>query len=154
MILMEDPVSELEHDHVAFSHAVEQLDSLLSQRARDEIGDLQIVNVIEKLRDELLVHFTREEEGLFPFLVRALPDVTPEVDRLLAGHDAVCGCVVRLAHSLGGGLVHRDLTLALFDRFVRAYREHARSEVALLRSVGPRLDAEQRRALASLVRGL
>lgn len=151
---MADPVSEFEHDHVAFSQAVGQLKSLLGHRARNEVGDLQILHLVETLRDEVLVHFAKEEEALFPFLARALPDVGLAVDELLVAHDTVCGSLLRLAHSLSKGMVQRELTLALFDRFERAYREHARAEVAFLRGVGARLDSSQRNELAALVSGL
>lgn len=151
---MTDPVAGLEHDHVAFSQAVAQVKAALAKApARDVASALQTLRLVEALRDDLLTHFAKEEEGLFPFVADALPDVTEEVDRLLAGHETVCGCIVRLAYALGG--THNDGAVAtLFERFERAYAEHARAEVLLLRDVGSRLDPEQRRELATLIEGL
>jgi hypothetical protein len=152
---MTDPVAGLEHDHVAFGKTVAQVKGLLARRsAADVVSDLRIFRLLESLRDDLLEHFVKEEEGLFPFLARELPDVSAEVDRLLAGHETVCGCIVRVAHCLSTGHGQDESVWSLFHRFERAYVEHARAEVVLLREVGARLDPGQRRELAALIQGL
>jgi iron-sulfur cluster repair protein YtfE (RIC family) len=152
---MTDPVRGLEHDHVPLSETVARIRArLVKSPAREVIGDLPTLRLVEGLRDDLLAHFAKEEEGLFPFLSREVPDLARDVDRLLAGHESVCGCIVRLAHSLSVGRGAYEDIVALFERFERVYAEHSRSEVSLLRTVGTRLDETQRRELASLLDGL
>lgn len=167
---MPDPIAGLEHDHVAFSEAVAQVKALLTHRSSgrapsggdpagpqapaDAASDLRTVRLVESLRDDLLAHFAKEEEGLFPFLARELPDVAADIDRLLAGHETVCGCIVRLAHCLSTVRGRDESATGLVERFEQAYAEHARREVLLLREVGGRLDPAQRRELAALIKSL
>ena len=153
---MTDPVAEFEHDHIAFSHTVAELKALLAgERDEDVSADLTLLRTVDALRDDLLAHFAKEEEGLFPFVVRVLPDVAAAVEQLLAGHDIVCGCLARVAHAVNTSTaLHREAPPALFARFERAYAEHARAEVQVLRSVGDRLDGAQRSELRELIRGL
>ena len=153
---MADPVSDFEHDHLAFSQAVAHVKALLlAESSGDVSSHLRLLRTVDALREDLLVHFAREEEGLFPFLVRVLPDTAEGVERLLSGHDLVCGSLVRLAHSVNRSTaVHGEASSVLFDRFERAYVEHARAEVSLLRSVGTRLAPGQRTELAALLSGI
>jgi iron-sulfur cluster repair protein YtfE (RIC family) len=151
---MGNPVVQLEHDHTGFSQVIAALRGRLGAHpsAREKV-DASAVSIVEALSEELLVHFAREEEGLFPYVTRAFPEVGPAIDRLLAGHDVVCGCLVRLAHLLGRP-GDREAAHALFDRFERAYAEHARAEIAVLRELDARLTPEQRQEIAALVEGL
>ena len=152
---MADPVLQLEHDHTGFSQAVAGLKSTVHLRSGRD--DRALASAVQALCDELLVHFAREEEGLFPYVVERFPDVAPAIERLLAGHDVVCGCLVRLAHALGrdGELpTSPGAAAGLFDRFEQAYADHARAEIALLRELDARLSKEQRQEIAALVEGL
>jgi hypothetical protein len=149
-----DPVKGLEHDHVAFSAIVAQVKDSPLRPLGDVAGDLRACRLVESLRDDLLAHFAKEEEALFPFIARGLPEFAEGIERLLSGHETVCGSIVRLAHCLSNGGRPHDGAVALFERFERAYSEHARAEVVLLREVGGRLDPEQRRTLAALLDGL
>jgi hypothetical protein len=148
---MTNPVAELEHDHVRFSQSIDRMKTLLRSRGDDDANDdSELLRLVDGLRDDLFAHFAKEEEGLFPFLSRVLPDLRPEIDRLLLGHDIVCGSLVRLAHSLAASK-SPILMPGFFDRFERAYQDHARLEVALLRGVGGRLGPDERRELAELI---
>lgn len=82
---MADPVEGLEHDHLAFSEVVAQVNVVLVDLSSGDVADdLRSLRLVESLRDDLLAHFAKEEEGLFPFVAQASPAVTPDIDRLLA----------------------------------------------------------------------
>jgi hypothetical protein len=151
-----DLLSDLEHDHVPLSHAVGELRALLS----DETGELhaRFAGRIREVRDLVIDHFGKEEQGLFPFLATHVPALAAEVRALSAAHDNICGAAVRLAV-----LAEKDgpsfraalpLVRSVFDRFEAAYTEHARVEVALLRSAQAALTADELREVAELTREL
>ncbi len=151
---MGDSVRKLEHDHTGFSQVIGALKGKLAVRPSGGEADAALASALQGLCDELLVHFAREEEGLFPYVAGAFPDIREAIDRLLAGHDVVCGCLVRLAHVVGRPSDTANLAPALFDRFEQAYAEHARAEIALLRELDARLSPEQRDEIGTLIEGL
>lgn len=152
-----DPIDELSHDHRHLSELVLEVRAMLdgggpaSESERAELAD-----AVGRLRDELLVHFAREEEGLFPFVVERLSELRARVESLRGGHDSVCGAVSRLHYAIGhdaarsapGGWAE---TFARFEGF---YASHAREEIALLRDVSARLDAASRTELKAILEGL
>ncbi len=147
-----DAVSEFEHSHGQLSELVVKLRGMLSPGTSSRDG-AALVKLLKDLREELLLHFAREEEGLFPFVRAHVADQKNVVDRLEAAHDGICGAVVRLAH-----LAEREPSPSglrnTFERFERAYAEHGRAEGELLRTLGQRLEPTHRAELAELVRGL
>lgn len=152
-----DPVAEFQHDHGSLNELVRALGALVRKADSDASAGQRehVANALSELREELFLHFAREEEGLFPFVSATLPDLHETVTRMVAAHDGICGTVARMTHivSIGEGDVTGQLA-AIFARFETAYAEHARREYALLDQIGPRLSAEQRAELAELVRGL
>jgi hypothetical protein len=152
-----DAILELDHDHVELTKLVTELHGLLERARAGEAAAVQedFAALLEGLRDDLFLHFAREEEGLFPFLASRLPDVRETVSAIEAVHDGICGTLSRVTHLAARGLVeHLDALAVLFDRFEANYLAHAREERAFLRRVGPRLGAAQRAELAELVKGL
>jgi iron-sulfur cluster repair protein YtfE (RIC family) len=154
---MSDPVGQLEHSHGELITLALDVRDLVLADAADERTRARLVERLGRLRDELLLHFAREEEGLFPFLRSSVPDKAETVDRLESGHDAICGSIVRLAHLAGAreraSSTHAAL-VALFERFEASFAAHSRTEAALFEELGPALDDRQRVALAELLRGL
>jgi len=157
-----DPIQELEHSHGEMSTLVLELAEVL-RRARAGKGPgtatrRTFVARLETLRDELLQHFAREEEGLFPFVREELPDRRSAVDELEASHDTICGAVLRLSYIA----THADeafgaqlpTVLAVFERFQKAYAMHSQDELELFRGLGTSLSVERRSKLAELLRGL
>lgn len=151
---MADTLLALEHDHAAFSEAVANVKALIAEDRGPAQPSLVLRVRLQSLCDELLVHFAREEEGIFPYLSRRFPDAAAAIETLLSGHEVVCGSLVRLTHLVDRGGVDTGMIAALFERFEKAYAGHAREEVALLRAFGERLNDDQRRELARLVEGL
>lgn len=151
---MADTILGLEHEHTAFSEAVANVKALIAEDRGPAQRNLVLRVRLQSLCDELLVHFAREEESLFPYLLRHFPDATEAIETLLSGHEIVCGSLVRLTHMVDRGGVDPVMSAALFERFEKAYAAHAREEVALLRTFGERLNEDQRRELARLVEGL
>ena len=154
---MTDPIGAFEHTHADLTKVALEI----GQAIRDEEGQPRKLSaaqrkkvrvLLERLRDDVLHHFADEEEVLFPFVRRALPERAAVVDKLEASHDLICGTVVRLAHLVGHS-VHRQLG-ALYARFERAYGEHSRDELALFDELRQRLVANERAELASLLREL
>ncbi len=164
---MSDPdlLEQLEHDHGPLSEWVETLRQLIDtlrdapapiERARELHPTL--TEAVSELRDDLLEHFGREEECLFPFLYETLPALRPQVEVLESGHDRICGALLRL-----GYLADRDVdtfvgqldqVVNTFRRFEDAYVKHAAEERDLLQHADATLDPAQRAALRDAERGL
>jgi iron-sulfur cluster repair protein YtfE (RIC family) len=154
---MRNPIGDFEHAHERIEALISRLREVVpaapSQRGSEHARAL--AEVLAKLRDELLGHFANEEEALFPLVRSGLPSQGPAVDRLEAGHDAICGAVVRLAHLAQGNGHQAGRTFTeLYERFVNTYAQHAREEAALLAHLADALDVTRRTELAELLRGL
>ncbi|MCU0685787.1 MAG: hemerythrin domain-containing protein [Polyangiaceae bacterium] len=140
-----NPIERLEHDHVPLGELVGALRSLLNTVAREERSPAdvygEVSETVAQLRDDLLEHFGREEEGFFPFLLEALPDAEGRLAELSSAHDTLCGSLTRLTYlaSRGAGAFIEQFRQveALFERFESLYVEHARDERAT-RASGPR----------------
>jgi len=156
-----DLIERLTHDHLPLTQAVDNLRSLLLEQPDvntfsecwENIGDLT-----EFLRDELLEHFGREEEALFPFVVDALPELGACVASLESEHDSLCGAVTRLAHlaQRGQDVLQEQFPLAqaTFERFETNYLQHAEKERDFLQAIAKGLTPSQRVALDNATRGL
>jgi hypothetical protein len=157
-----NPIERLDHDHVPLGELVGALRATLDAVARGERAApdvyLDVSEGVAQIRDDLLEHFGREEEGFFPFVAQALPDVAARLAELSSAHDTLCGALTRLTHlaSRGAGTFVEQFRQveALFERFEAAYGEHARDERAFLREIDRRLDPAQRAALLEAARGL
>jgi iron-sulfur cluster repair protein YtfE (RIC family) len=146
----QDPIRDLAHDHDDLNRRVLELRALLDGR-RD--ADESISTRLSALREQLFLHFAREEEGLLPFVADQFPALAEQVHVIVVAHDTICGALARMVH-----LATTDPTSAVlhavFERFEASYAAHARAEVAVLRSLEGKLDEAQRRQLADLVRDL
>ncbi len=151
-----DPLDELSHDHRHLSELVLEVRAILSSQSIGESERAELADAVARLRDELLLHFAREEEGVFPFVLERLADLRSRVEALRSGHDSVCGAVSRLHYAIG----HDPKTSAVSSwaetlaRFEGLYAAHAREEIALLRDVSAKLDAGARAELQALLEGL
>jgi hypothetical protein len=149
-----DPLEAFEHDHRALNDQVLKLGPLLAQLERGgELAAESLADHLVALRDDLFLHFAREEEALFPYLAELAPDLEPAITELVAMHDEICGAVARMVHVAGedvrlGGL------LPLYDRFELAYAQHAQAERRLLESATQRLSEDERSNLAARVAGI
>jgi hemerythrin-like domain-containing protein len=156
-----DPIEQLTHDHgqlgafvqvAAVSLARMEREGRMSEESVDEL-----VHAVESLRDALLVHFAREEEGLFPFVDAHVPALRGQVAELLSDHDAVIARTAELIQAAGrvvGTGVGYALCVSSYDRFVEVYAAHAKAEQALLRGVDEALDAEARQELRILLEAI
>lgn len=156
-----DPVSQLEHDHVHMSQLVDELRNLVNVADLGQLSADQhtlLLDTLNSLHDDLLVHFAQEEEGLFPFLTHHLPDTAAQIATILATHDGLCGAVGRMLALAQRGIAPlnagRPTFTALFRRFDEGYVSHARDECAFLRTLDGRLDKERRAELRRLLDGL
>jgi hypothetical protein len=143
-----DPVEALVHDHADLNRRVLALGSDMATVDARAI-EAQLV----ELREQLFLHFAREEEGLFPFVAGAIPELAEQTDEMVIAHDAICGALARTCHAAAQN-VERAVLAPIYARFERAYTTHAGTEAKFLRAVASRLDATQREQLALLVRGL
>jgi iron-sulfur cluster repair protein YtfE (RIC family) len=152
---MLDPVQDLVHDHGDIHRRVLTLGAAI--RAL-EAGDgdglaLALVSGLTELRELLFLHFAREEEGLFPFVSEAVPELADQVQAMALAHDAICGGLARMVH-LATANAELAVIATVFGRFEAAYASHARAEVELLGALGHRLEPAELARLAELVRGL
>lgn len=159
-----DPIDELSHDHRHLSELALEVRALLASGTFGAHERAELADAVGRLRDELLVHFAREEEGLFPFVLDRHADLRARVETLRAGHDSVCGAVSRLHYAVGHAshVGHEDAPsgaaprawLDAFTRFEGLYGVHAREEMAVLREVSAKLDPSARAELKALLEGL
>jgi hypothetical protein len=152
---MTDPVQALVHDHADINRRVFALGTAIRTLGCDD-GDgmaLALVTQLGELRELLFLHFAREEEGLFPFVSEAVPDLADQVHAMALAHDAVCGGLARMYHLVSSNAEITTIA-AVFARFESAYGSHAEVEAELLQTLSGRLDREQRARLSELVRGL
>jgi iron-sulfur cluster repair protein YtfE (RIC family) len=147
---VQDALDELAHDHADLNRRVIELGKLLAGEAIDPSSHAD--QLLLELREELFFHFAREEEGLFPFVTEHVAELAPAIDAMATAHDAICGGVARMCHMVKTATV--ATMRGLFERFEQAYVQHSKMEAELLRKLETRLDADQRLALAELVRGL
>jgi len=150
---MIDTVRAFTHDHTELNASVLQLGSHLRGLAGSDAGTKSLVVPLRSLREQLFLHFAREEEGLFPFVSETIPELAGRVNEMAVAHDTICGSLARMCHV---ALTHAPIAAlsTLFDRFEAAYVAHARAEGELLRDLDGRLDAAQRARLAELMSGL
>lgn len=159
-----DAVTEFEHSHGHITDLVFRVRDLLRPPPSGSVPPRQdheirsaLSVILGELREELLTHFAREEEGLFPFVRDHFPEHRDAVDRIEAAHDSICGAVMCLAHLAEHGSQVRSqhsAMLAVFERFERAYAQHGKDEGDLLRELGRCLEPRHRTELTALVRGL
>jgi hypothetical protein len=145
---MIDPMRVLVHDHGDIDRRVVEIDTLFSQPS-----GMTLATKLGELCDVLFVHFAREEEALFPFVVEALPELQHDVRAMELAHDVICGALARACELSRAGEAGTTVE-RLFRRFQNAYAEHARVELAVLQAVEHRLDGRQRARLATLVAGV
>ena len=152
---MGDPVRQLGHDHADINRRVLILASIMAELERGGRVPVpeSLVAALDALREALFLHFAREEEGLFPFVIEALPELGTQVREMETGHDAICGALARM-FELARAKTEVTAIAPLFHRFETAYAEHARVEAAVLQVLAERLDDAQRVRLAALVKGL
>jgi hypothetical protein len=152
---MTDPVEDLVHDHADINRRVLTLGSAIRALDRNDGNGmaLALVTRLGELRELLFLHFAREEEGLFPFVAEAVPELAEQVHAMAVAHDAICGGLARMYHLAS---TNEDLAviLVVFARFEAAYGSHADTEATLLHELSQKLDPAQRAQLSELVRGL
>jgi iron-sulfur cluster repair protein YtfE (RIC family) len=153
-----DPLAKLSHDHGHLSGLVLAVGGGLARIERAELsfedGIDALDDVVESLREELLAHFAREEEGFFPFVESHLPDLRPRVETLRADHDAVCERVAELCRAVRQG-IHDGVGLrpcrSAFERFEELYARHAQLELTFLNDVDATIDGDDREQLRILL---
>jgi iron-sulfur cluster repair protein YtfE (RIC family) len=160
---MSDPVAHFEHSHSALGKLT--LEVRNSMRAwfrtgcRDAAARRHLLTELERLREDLIHHFAREEEGLFPFVRENVTSSAQAVDRLQDAHDSICGALVRLTHLVehtdeADLDASRPAIEALYERFERVYAMHSQEEAVLFDGLGRTLDQAQRNGLAEILQGL
>ncbi len=156
-----NPVTLLAHDHGHFSQMVRELVATIPLLAQGSWSSEQHQSFQESLltlRDDLLDHCAKEEEGLFPFLERVRPDLTPQVRQLAEGHDALSGLVTRLLFVAQRGsqelLGSHSSVETMLQRLSESYEQHAKAETAFLQGLALDLSEEQKTELAVLLRSL
>ncbi|TMQ13008.1 MAG: hemerythrin domain-containing protein [Deltaproteobacteria bacterium] len=152
---MTDPVQELVHDHADINRRVLALGAAIRALDRNDGHGMAVAlaGQLDELRDLVFLHFAREEEGLFPFVAEAVPELADQVHAMALAHDAICGGLARMYH-LASTNAELAVILTVFARFETTYGSHAETEAELLHQLSRRLGPAQRARLADLVRGL
>jgi iron-sulfur cluster repair protein YtfE (RIC family) len=142
---MSDAIERLAHDHADVNRRVLAIGSELRKQPATNLAE-----PLAQLRDVLFHHFASEEEGLFPFVASALPELAARVDAMAVAHDTICGSLARMVQLAAEG---KPLG-ALFERFEAAYAEHHAAEADVFAELERRLGRDQRAALRALLTGL
>lgn len=153
-----DPIAELSHDHGHLSTLVLAVRAALVRMQRAELsfedGVDALGDAVEALRDALLSHFAREEEGFFPFVEDHVPALRPRLETLRAEHDSVCQRADELSRAvhqeIRGGVGTAAYVLS-YERFEELYATHAQSELAFLKDVDASLDEDARERLRTIL---
>ena len=155
-----DPLDELEHDHGRLSALVFEILNALESKLSPPppVQQAWLHEHLVELREALLLHFAREEEGLFPFVQEHFAEAAPRVADMSVAHDGMCGSITRMAYLAEPGIdsfaKRIPAITASFTRFLEGYVNHSRIETELVEELAQRLDAGQRAALAELIRGI
>jgi hypothetical protein len=156
-----DPLDDLAHDHGEVSALVFEVLHALEHKVSPPPPPVEqgwLRPRLVGLREALLLHFAREEEGLFPFVALHFPEAAGRVAAMEVAHDEICGSITRMAYLAEQGPEafprHLQTITVSFMRFLDGYVGHSRIESALIEELAGRLDADQRAALAELLRGL
>jgi Hemerythrin HHE cation binding domain len=149
-----DPLDQLAHDHGQLSVLVFEILHALEgeQTPPPPVEQGWLRDHLVELREALLLHFAREEEGLFPFLAQHFPEAAPRVEAMSLAHDGICGSVTRMAYLAEQRSESLAAIAPTFRRFLEGYMSHSRLESELVQDFAGRLDAEQRAVLADLIR--
>ena len=148
------PTLELQHDHAALQLKVRALGVVIREFAGAPTAAARAAcaTALASLREDLFLHFAREEEALVPFVAANAPTFAAAVTGLVDAHDAICGALARMGEVIRAGTA--PTITAIFDRFTTAYATHATRERDLLAQLAAALTARQRTALATLLRGV
>lgn len=148
------PTLELQHDHAALQVKVRALGVIVGRFEREPTAAVRAAcaAAVTDLREDLFLHFAREEEALVPFVAANVPAFAAAVTGLVDAHDAICGALARMGEVIRAGTA--PTITAIFDRFTTAYATHATRERDLLAQLAAALTARQRTALATLLRGV
>ena len=145
----DDPFSALERNREELDRDVRELAAFLGGSGVATLP-AHLAGMIADVRDELVVHFVREEEGLFPVLARHA-ELEPAVDRLIAIHDEICATASRLVYlAQSGSLI--DTLIPIFRRFEAAYARNVDGERSLLERAAGTLTPAERADLAHILR--
>lgn len=131
----------LTHDHrdlTALLHAVRSAVTRV-ERAPSTLDDElhEIRDGVEALREALLEHFAREQEGLLPFVRERAPAMRARGDALFHEHDVIAERLSELVFSVDALGTHTGLASfrAILASFEDIYASHTRAEHAFLADV-------------------
>jgi hypothetical protein len=148
-----DSIRDLAHDHGELNRHLLAVGALIRRLQSNRALLPVLVADLAAIRDLLFVHFAREEEGLFPFVAEALPDLAVRVADMATAHDTICGALARTCHLAAAGAEVEQI-VAVHERFEVAYAGHASLEAQLLEELGRRLDARARAEVTAVIAGL
>jgi iron-sulfur cluster repair protein YtfE (RIC family) len=156
--MAEEGVETFVHDHARLTALVTKVRDRLAappdSGPTDAVWD-DLTGLIEELEDVLFTHFSREEEALFPFLIRNVPAISAQVGDLGSSHDAICKSLLAVSAMAREEGSRRWAAVAeAYELFIEGYALHSRHEHDLFDSIGTALSAEQRAELRALLDGL
>ena len=106
------------------------------------------------LAEELFEHFDREEQTLFPFILKCVPSFSSAVDGMIASHDRISGAMSRINRLLQTGALTEDnfdAFVALFARFDASFVKHSQQEASLLEALSAQLEPEGQTELQAML---
>jgi iron-sulfur cluster repair protein YtfE (RIC family) len=157
----EHAIAGFEHSHRRINELIFRGRTLMrdttagSSEEDDAETQSHLLSLLVELRDELLTHLAREEEGLFPFVREHVAEMSDAVDRLAVAHDNICSAVAVLVHLVGAPERSKQAALpTAMATFERVYALHEREEREVLQRLAQRLGHREQDQLRELVRSL
>jgi hemerythrin HHE cation binding domain-containing protein len=150
-----NPIGELSHQHGDLTTLLIAVRDALA-RMRNEGGAAaghELRDGVDALREDLLLHFAREEEALLPFVVERFPSLGARAEKLHDDHQIVCRRTEALLAAanrvLDGGSL--DECATALEELEEVYTRHMQTELVLLRELDESLDPSARAELRVLL---
>jgi hemerythrin-like domain-containing protein len=160
-----DLVSMMHHEHEHLSRLFDDIQQTFSKIAVEgvEPGDGQEVTEsatadLETALDEMLHHFSQEEEVLFVAIERRFPALSDDIAHLIDTHARACDYTRELQRLMAGA--PRDLVgrapevLKIIQAIHETLEQHSSDEHALFDTVLEQLDVNEHAALLAEMRQL
>jgi hemerythrin len=97
-------------------------------------SELDVEDVLDRFFDQLLAHFAAEEnEGYFGTVIEDYPDLSVNVERLMAEHEEMVDAIERLRVLAADPDRSRDLGLGLLS-LISQFEGHEHEESILMRT--------------------
>lgn len=151
-----DLIEQLHHEHAHLNRLFTELSETFSHIAASRVDDVDdaLATAADDLNvalDEMLHHFSQEEEILFVELVQRFPEMRVEIERLEKNHENIAEHTRWLLSLLGRGpeafKKDCDRAIEVVAAVTREVTQHTNDEARIYGEALRRLGPDERRAM-------